>query len=74
MSQQLLRRVPKQTSLNFTERRGILRGMHSIPLKMPRQRLKVVISLHYLKLLKTTEASLIRLYEQVNNNAMICRY
>ena len=28
-----------------------------------------VISLHYLK---TTEASLIRLHEKVNNNEMIC--
>ena len=29
-SQQLLRKVPKQTSLNFTERGGIMRGMPCI--------------------------------------------
>ena len=29
-SQQLLRKVPKQTTLNFTERQGIIRGMSGI--------------------------------------------
>ena len=30
MSQQLLKKVPKQTSLNFIEKRGIMRGVPSI--------------------------------------------
>ena len=65
MSQQLLRKVPKQTSLNFTERRGIMRGMPCIIFRGSR-------SSNFFSLLKTTEASLIRLYEKVNNNEMIC--
>ena len=42
MSQQLLRKVPKQTSLNFIERRGIVRGMPFVIVKVEGQ----VIALH----------------------------
>ena len=65
MSQQLLRKVPKQTSLNFTKktRHHERYAMHHS------QRLKVK---SFLCILKTTEASLIRLYEKVNKNEMIC--
>ena len=65
MSQQLLRKVPKQTSLNFIGRRGIMRGMPCVIVKVEGQ----VISLHSKK---TTEASLIRLHEKLNNNEVIC--
>ena len=65
MSQQFLRKVLKQTALNFTERRDIMRGMPCIKVSGWR-------SSHFFALLKTTEASFIRLYEKVNNNEMIC--
>ena len=66
MSQQLLRKVPKQTSLNFTERRGIIRGMPCIIVRGCR-------SSYFFALLKTTEANLIRLYEKVNNDEIMPR-
>ena len=67
MSQQSLIKVPKQTSLNFTERRGIMK--HERYAMHYSQRLKVK---SFLCITKTTEASLIRLYEKVNNYELIC--
>ena len=64
-SQQLLRKVPLQTSLNFTERRGIRRGMPCI-IEVEDQVIFFCITK------KTAEASLIRLLDEVNNNEMIC--
>ena len=45
MSEQLLRKVPKPTSLNFIERRGIMRGMPCVIVKVEGR----VISLLLLK-------------------------
>ena len=63
MSQQFLRKGPKQTALNFTERRGIMRyAMHHS------QRLKVK---SFFCITKNYLLVFIRLYEKVNNKEMI---
>ena len=61
MSQQLLRKVPKQTSSNFIERQGIMRyTMHHS------QRLKVK------SFLCITKKLLKQVHEKLNNNQVIC--